>query len=113
MTQQQKDIIKGLAKRYSIHGISFNVSGDSRLCIEAFVDDGNRKFSEDYSDVYEYARFIIVFIYRRYLEYVLEDANRAYDKEFFRLAKVGFATQNDIVYLAKEVSFNIKRYAQQ
>ena len=113
MTQQEKDIIKGLAKRYSIHGISFNISGYSRLCIEAFVDDGNRKFSEDYADVYEYARFIIVFIYRRYLESILDDASRAYDKEFFRLARGGFATQNDIVDLAKEVSFNIRKYAQQ
>ena len=111
MTQQEKDIIKGLAKRYSIHGISFKVSGGSRLCIEAFVDDVNRKFSEDYADVYEYARFIIVFIYRRYLESVLEDANSDYDKEFFRLARGGFATQNDIVDLAKEVSFNIRKYA--
>ena len=113
MTQQEKDIIKGLAKRYSIHGISFKVSGNARLCIESFVDDGNRKFSEDYADVYEYARFIIIFIYRRYIESILDDANSAYDKEFFRLAKGGFATQNDIVDLAKEVSFNIMKYAQQ
>lgn len=113
MTQQEKDIIKGLAKRYSIHGLEFRISGNAYVDIEAYTDSGNRLFASDGTERYEYARFIIVFIYRRYLEFVLEDANRAYDKEFFRLARGGFATQNDIVDLAKEVSFNIRKYAQQ
>lgn len=30
MTQQEKDIIKGLAKRYSIHGLEFRISGKTK-----------------------------------------------------------------------------------
>ena len=113
MTQQEKDIIKGLAKRYSIHGLEFRISGKACVDIEAYTDNRNRLFASDFTERYEFARFIIVFIYRRYIESILEDANSDYDKEFFRLAKCGFATQNDIVDLAKEVSFNISKYAQQ
>lgn len=105
MTQQEKDIIKGLAKRYSCYGISFKVSGNSRLCIEAFVDDGNRKFSEDYADVYEFARFIIVFIYRRYIEHLFDLAEEDYGKEFYRVARMANVVQSDIVSLAKNVKF--------
>ena len=45
MTQQEKDIIKGLAKRYSIHGLEFRISGKACVDIEAYTDNGNRLFA--------------------------------------------------------------------
>ena len=41
MTQQEKAIIEGLAKRYSIHGLEFRISGKACVDIEAYTDRGN------------------------------------------------------------------------
>ena len=42
MTQQEKDIIKGLAKRYSIYGLEFRISGNACVDIVPGVFTGNR-----------------------------------------------------------------------
>ena len=105
MTQQEKDIIKGLAKRYSIHGLEFRISGKSCVDIEAYTDNGNRLFASDFTERYEYARFIIVFIYRRYIEHLFDLAEEDYGKEFYRVARMANVVQSDIVSLAKNVKF--------
>lgn len=105
MTQQEKDIIKGLAKRYSIHGLEFRISGKACVDIEAYTDNGNRLFASDFTERYEFARFIIVFIYRRYIEHLFDLAEEDYGKEFYRVAHMANVVQSDIVSLAKNVKF--------
>lgn len=105
MTQQEKDIIKGLAKRYSIHGLEFRISGKACVDIKAYTDNGERLFASDFSERYEFARFIIVFIYRRYIEHLFDLAEDDYGKEFYRVARIANVVQSDIVSLAKNVKF--------
>ena len=103
MTQQEKDIIKGLAKRYSIHGLEFRISGKSCVDIKAYTNNGNCLFASDFTESYEFARFIIVFIYRRYIEHLFDLAEEDYGKEFYRVARIANVVQSDIVSLAKNV----------
>lgn len=105
MTQQEKSIIEGLAKRYSIHGLTFKISGNAMAEIEAYTDNGERLFASDFSERYEFARFIIVFIYRRYIEHLFDLAEDDYGKEFYRVARMTNVVQSDIVSLAKGVKF--------
>ena len=101
MTQQEKDIIKGLAKRYSIHGLEFRISGNACVDIDAYADNGNRLFASDFTESYEFARFI----YRRYIEHLFDLAEEDYGKEFYRVARMANVVQSDIVSLAKNVKF--------
>ncbi len=106
MTQQERDIIKGLAKRYSIHGLEFRISGKACVDIEAYTDNRNRLFASDFTERYEFARFIIVFIYRRYMDMLFSIANNDLDSEVFRLARSG-VFRSDIEAVSKDITFII------